>query len=391
MNLITTFIIILFVLLFTIELSHSLRKQSPLKLSPIDWLINVSNNKIIITGWLHIKNTHKRIEVMIPSLKIKPKVLSKREIGHIKSKVRIITEHPDEENRKDNYWQAYIVKSNKDTKIKVEIILEEEPCINDINILSETIWIDVIWENYGPFGIIKNKEGFVLPISKPFRNTQNDNWIKSSNGSMLLPIKTHILGKLDNPYDVINEYCSKIIKPGDILTIGETPLAIMQGRYISPTFIKTSFISRILCLPFHPTSSLATACGMQSLINIIGPTRAITSLFFGSIFKLIGIKGIFYRLAGKQARLIDDITGTTPPYDQTIVLGPIKENIFCYEASKNLGIDIAIVDVNDLGKVKVLETTDQSNVKFLKHVLSTNPAGNGNQQTPIVLIRPFKK
>ena len=42
----------------------------------------------------------------------------------------------------------------------------------------------------------------------------------------------------------------------------------------------------------------------------------------GLALKLIGLKGWFYRLAGDQARLIDDITGTTPPYDQTIVLGP---------------------------------------------------------------------
>ena len=68
---------------------------------------------------------------------------------------------------------------------------------------------------------------------------------------------------------------------------------------------------------------------MQSLINIIGPTRAIFSLTIGSIFKLIGIKGMFYRLAGEQARLIDDITGTTPPYDQTIVLGPINAKQYC--------------------------------------------------------------
>ena len=40
---------------------------------------------------------------------------------------------------------------------------------------------------------------------------------------------------------------------------------------------------------------------------------------------------MFYRLAGEQARLIDDITGTTPPYDQVIVLGPINTKKFCNE------------------------------------------------------------
>ena len=63
---------------------------------------------------------------------------------------------------------------------------------------------------------------------------------------------------------------------------------------------------------FHPTSSLATACGMQTLIDLVGPTRVLAAWIGGLLMKLVGIPGGFYRLAGDQARLIDDITGTTP-------------------------------------------------------------------------------
>ena len=161
----------------------------------------------------------------------------------------------------------------------------------------------------------------------------------------------------------------------------------MQGRYIHPRNIKSSWLAKLLCKGFHPTSSLATACGMQTLINISSPTRVIISWLIGGIFKLIGIRGIFYRLAGEQARLIDDITGTTPPYDKSIVLGPKNTQNFCIEAAKELNVDVAVVDVNDLGRVKVLSTNNVNNVEIIKRALKSNPAGNANQQTPLVLIR----
>ena len=110
----------------------------------------------------------------------------------------------------------------------------------------------------------------------------------------------------------------------------------MQGRYIDYRNVNANLISRLLCKGFHPTSSLATASGMQTLINISGPTRVIISWLIGGIFKLFGVRGMFYRLAGEQARLIDDITGTTPPYDKSIVLGPKDSQTFCIKAAKIL-------------------------------------------------------
>ena len=99
---------------------------------------------------------------------------------------------------------------------------------------------------------------------------------------------------------------------------------------------------------------------------------------------------MFYRLAGEQARLIDDITGTTPPYDKNIVLGPIDTQTFCIKAAKKLNVNVAVVDVNDLGRVKILSTNNIDNAEIIKRALTSNPAGNANQQTPLVLIRSDK-
>ena len=111
------------------------------------------------------------------------------------------------------------------------------------------------------------------------------------------------------------------------------------------------------------------------------------SWLIGGLSKSLGIKGLFYRLAGEQARLIDDITGTTPPYDKSIVLGPKDTQSFCIKASKELQVNVAVVDVNDLGRVKILSTNNINNTQIIKRALTSNPAGNANQHTPIVIIR----
>ncbi len=381
--------IIIIILLIILEIRHNSKPTSPLKIHGIDWKLTKEKKIIQVTGWVEITNQHKNMEVMIPSFKIKPVLLGKGDISKINVITKVIPYHPDADERNDNYWAAYILKARKKTKVFISFTFDKLEDLNNY-ISVENIWIEINWINYGPFGRLKIKEGFVFPIKRPERLTPANSYFKKVNGSRILPIKTHMLGTLDDIEKVMDYYTSGLTKSGDILTIGESPLAILQGRYINPSSLKTDWLTRLLCKGFHPTSSLATACGMQSLINIVGPTRIILSLLIGSAFKLIGIKGMFYRLAGDQARLIDDITGTTPPYDQTIVLGPKSPNNFCNQFSSKLGISIAIVDVNDLGRVKILASSKGCNEKILKNALISNPAGNANEQTPLVLIRPLK-
>jgi len=98
--------------------------------------------------------------------------------------------------------------------------------------------------------------------------------------------------------------------------------------------------------------------------------------------------GVFYQLAGEQARLIDDVTGTLPPYDQFIILGPEHPEKVVEEIQRKTGLAAAIVDVNDLKAVKVLAASPQASIPLLEQALRDNPAGNADEQTPLVLIRP---
>ena len=105
---------------------------------------------------------------------------------------------------------------------------------------------------------------------------------------------------------------------------------------------------------FSPYKQSRNSLRHAILINRIGVTRITFALFVGYLFKLFGINGMFYRLTGSESSLIDDISGTVKPYDKSIVMGPLNADLFCKEVSNFLNIDVAVVDVNDLGGVKVL-------------------------------------
>ena len=326
---------LIIIIFFLIEINHYLNQESPLVLKPKEFKKSIldNNHKYIIL--VEIKNLKKRMEVMIQSFNVIPKLIgiSTNEIININTKIK--PHHPDAEEQKNDYWCAYILKAKKSTFVEIEIEYNVKDTALD---KIKCIWLDIEWENYGPFGSIKRFDGFALS------NFLEISEIKSSNTNSIDPIKTHILGSLDDPIGILKSYMPQNCLPTDILTIGESPLAIMQGRYIDYRNVNANLISRLICKGFHPTSSLATASGMQTLINISGPTRVIISWLIGGIFKFIGVRGMFYRLAGEQARLIDDITGTTPPYDKSIVLGPIDTHIFCIKAAKTLNINVAVVD-----------------------------------------------
>jgi len=288
----------------------------------------------------------------------------------------------------------------------IEIGVTQDPYVeNNIDNLYkdviDNLWIDVFLNlNPSLISAINKKKissRFGSRINKSFfveilKNIDQENIYKFqiNNKYKAFAIKTDLLGCFDDPVNTVIEYCKGIVEKNDILTIGESPLAIMQNRYISPQNLEYSLFSKALCYFFHPTSSLATACGMQLLINKIGVTRITLALFVGFLFKLVGIKGMFYRLTGSESSLIDDISGTVTPYDKSIVMGPLNADLFCKEVSNYLNIDVAVVDVNDLGGVKVLASSNKKVNKILKKNLISNPAGNGDEKTPIVLIREKK-
>ncbi len=370
-----------------IELRHRLRPASPLTMRAIDWAVAPLGSEVRVTGVLEISNPHHRMEVFVPELRVDPVLLGKAAPSQLQVTTTIDADHPDEDSRADGYWAAYIVKGRKSTRAKVTITLRDPSGSNPLD-RFDSLWADVHWINYGPFGRLARRQGLLVSLNRPQPLTAANAEFRVGDGCRVLPLRTHLLGSLDDPIEVLRTYASDLLQPGDVLTIGETPVAVIQSRYRHPSEVQPGLVARLACRVFHPTSSLATACGLQTLIDLVGPTRVLVAWIGGLLLKLVGVPGGFYRLAGDQARLIDDITGTTPPYDQTIVLGPNEPEDLCQRAATELGVAVAIVDVNDLGRVKVLASSRGCDEELLQRALRPNPAGNANERTPLVLVRP---
>ena len=361
--------------------------KSNLVLEPLDYKYrNKDKNSEVIIN-LKIINKSKHKETMVSNLNLDLDFFQSKNNQYLKDldyEESIYIYSGSIKKNIHNYWPTTIIKANSELLIQVILKFKNSDLKNKI----KYIWLKIFWENYGHFGITKKQDGLLVNLNR--HNKKELIEIPLKLGYKAIAVKTDLLGSFDNPIETVMDYCKNVTREKDILTIGETPLAIMQGRYVAPQNLEYNIFSKILCYFFHPTSSLATACGMQLLIDKIGVMRITFSLILGFLFKCIGIKGVFYRLTGFESSLIDDISGTVVPYDKSIVMGPINTKLFCSKLSKQLEVEVAVVDVNDLGGVKILASSNNSINNILKEILKVNPAGNSDEKTPIVLIRNNK-
>jgi len=367
-----------------LEAQYRGRAGNALDLTPGDWKIEVSDPQHYrLRGELELRNLTNNLEIFVPELTAEAQLLSKGSLDGVNCETTVTPRHEDEAARPDGYWFAYIVKVGKTTRLLVDVDITG-PDLSQL----QSAWVKVNYMTYGPGGRIPKKRHVIVPLQFPSVD-DSSNW-QRRDGAEMLCVKTHLLTPLDNPIDAVKRYVMPHARPGDVLTIGETPIAIMQGRMRHPSEIKPGWLARRICYYFHPTSSLATAVGMQSLVDISGPWRVAAAFVLGSIARVFGHRGGFYQLAGEQARLIDDVTGTLPPYEQFIVLGPHNPQGVVEEIQRETGLPTAIVDVNDLRRVKILASTSGVSQQFLEDALRSNPAGNADEQTPVVLLRPTK-
>lgn len=370
--------------LLALELQYRHSPKNRLVMTSGHWHLTVNEpQRYVLVGHLDLVNQTQRLELMVPQVWADASLLSGGSLEGISTKVRVASRHEDVPARPDGYWYGYIVKVKGKTSLEVTIDISG----SDLSQLK-AVWIQVHYIVYGPVGCTPNVRHVVFPLQHP-DPADSKNW-RMATGAEVLPIRTHLLTPLDSPVEVVRRYVLPHAKPGDVVTIGESPVAIMQDRFRDPRQIKPGWVATRLCLLFLPTSSLATACGMQALVDLVGPLRVLFAFLVGAIAKLVlRQRGVFYQLAGEQARLIDDLTGTLPPYDQFIVLGPEDPQRVVEEIKYETGIAAAIVDVNDLKAVKILAATSEVSPQLLHNALLKNPAGNADEQTPVVLIRPL--
>lgn len=206
-------------------------------------------------------------------------------------------------------------------------------------------------------------------------------------------IKTRFIKLGEDYIEIFKEYVLPIYKDGDIISSSEKIISLCQNRIVKREDIKIGFwaktLSKFACQKNRGGYGVGMPINMQYAINKVGLFRVIIASIVSGITKLFGIKGIFYKIVGREVSGLDGFyDGAWKEYKDIGIEIPIDSSKVCNEIKDKLGISCMIVDANDFGQVILGKSNDiKIENKILKKMIRDNPAGQGKQRTPLILIR----
>jgi hypothetical protein len=206
------------------------------------------------------------------------------------------------------------------------------------------------------------------------------------DGLVAIPVRTRLIVKGDDLAAVLREALAGLARPGDVVAIAETAVAIAQGRFIGAETIRPSRLARVLARRAGALATINQPESLQLVIDQVGAWRVFGAAVLQVAGRAVGRRGVFYELLGEAIAAIDGYTGTLPPYERAIVLGPAEPDRVSTELAQALDLHVAIVDANDLRRAKALGASPNVVREAVERALLGNPAGNGDEQTPLVIL-----
>lgn len=206
------------------------------------------------------------------------------------------------------------------------------------------------------------------------------------DGLVAIPVRTRLIVKGDDLVALLREALAGLARPGDVVAVAETAVAIAQGRFIGAETIRPSKLARVLARRAGVLATINQPESLQLVIDQVGAWRVFGAAILQVAGRAVGRRGVFYELLGGAISAIDGYTGTLPPYERAIVLGPAEPDRVSAELAAALDLHVAIVDANDLRRAKALGASPGVVREAVERALLGNPAGNGDEQTPLVVI-----
>jgi F420-0:gamma-glutamyl ligase len=204
------------------------------------------------------------------------------------------------------------------------------------------------------------------------------------------PVRTHLVTAADNAGEVVQRYVGALGDDVRLVAVSERMVAITQGRSYPIKDIRPGHLARLLerfvTRPGYGIG-LGSAETMELAIREVGAPRILLAAVASALTKPFGIHGVFYRLAGAQAKAIDGPTSyTIPPYNQAATLGPSDPDGAARRLAAAVGAPVAIIDANDAG-CAVLGASPGVDRRFVERLFADNPLGQAGEQTPVCVVR----
>lgn len=223
------------------------------------------------------------------------------------------------------------------------------------------------------------------PGKKPVIRVSSQVWLRHA-------VRTHFIQVGEDYLGLIRQYVLPVYQPGDLVAVSEKAAALCQGRVIRREEIHITGLARLLARCVHQTPAgpgMGLPLKMQFALDLLGRRKVLWAAVRAGLDKLRGVRGTFYRLLGPEVRGLDGFYGRdNPAYADLGIRIPADPEGLCDQVYRETGVLSFLVDANDLGAELLGKAAAiQEPPELLTALVADNPAGQGCQQTPFLLLR----
>ena len=208
-------------------------------------------------------------------------------------------------------------------------------------------------------------------------------------------VQTHFVEIGEDQVELVRRYILPLYQKGDVLSFGAKVMAMCTRNVKTRDEVKPGFWANHL---WRFAGINSTGVGMhepyklQLVIDMCGLPRVLFAAFVSAVTRPFGVHGLFYKICGKGVGGIDGFyfRSSFDRYKELALINPPNPVELCNQLEKDTGIPVVLMDANDieqnqLGKCDDFPLSDEE----IQDAMSDNPSGQGDELTPLILIRPL--
>lgn len=209
-------------------------------------------------------------------------------------------------------------------------------------------------------------------------------------------IQTHFVQVGESQTELVKKYVCPIWQEGDILSFGAKVMCMCVGSVKTREQVKPGFWANLM---WRFAGENYTGVGahepykMQLIIDICGLPRVLLAAALSAVTKIFGVRGVFWIVCGHGVSGIDGFytRSSFDIYHHIALINPDNPDELCEQLRIETGIPVLLIDANDiqrdqLGKSRDFPLTDAQ----IQDAMADNPSGQGDELTPLILIRPLQ-
>jgi F420-0:gamma-glutamyl ligase len=210
-----------------------------------------------------------------------------------------------------------------------------------------------------------------------------------------LPVRTHLIAFGEDLAGIARRYVVPQSRPGDWMAISEKVVSVCQNNVRHISSVKAGWLAKLIVkgVKKYPNDiGFSLPEKMQLAVETAGRGRMALAIVLGGITRLLGIHGVFWRVAGHRVSEIDGFNPASMyPYDVYAALPPRDPAKVCADLERTTGIPTVIIDGNNIN-VEVIAQSGGVPVdkKTARLALLDNPMGQDDEMTPFVLVREMR-